>query len=136
MKNYIALFETVEGKDSFGVVFPDFPGCVSAGDNYADALRMAHEALAGHVSGMKADGDKIPEPRTLEEIKENWVNWKEWENEYNFVVGYVTLLPLKSQAKRINVMLDEILLAQIDKVTGNRSAFLADAARKALEVSC
>lgn len=131
MKNYIALFEE-NGSGGYGVVFPDFPGCISAGDNYEDALRMAHEALSFHVHGMKEDGDKIPEPRTLEDIKATWENWKEWEDNYDFMTGYVTLLPLQSTFKRINITIDEALLANIDKVTKNRSAFLADAARRLL----
>jgi len=132
MKNYIALFED-NGKGGYGVVFPDFPGCISAGDDYDDAVRMAHEALSGHVSAMQADGEPIPVPRTLKEIKATWEDWPTWESEYEFVVGYVTLLPLRNQAKRVNIMMDEALLSSIDKVTANRSAFLAEAARRMLE---
>jgi hypothetical protein len=42
---------------------------------------MAHEALAGYAALMEKGGDVIPEPRTLAE-------------NYNFIVGFVTLLPL------------------------------------------
>lgn len=31
---------------SLGVIFPELPGCVSAGAGLDDAVRMAHEALA------------------------------------------------------------------------------------------
>jgi len=31
------------------VVFPDLPGLISAGDDYADTLCMAHEGLAAHI---------------------------------------------------------------------------------------
>ncbi len=132
MKNYIALFEE-NGKGGYGVVFPDFPGLISAGDNYDDAVRMAHEGLSGHVAVMVADGEPIPEPRSLEQIKREWEDWAEWEKEYKFVVGYVTLLPLKTRAKRVNVMIDEYLLSRIDRVTDNRSAFLSEAARRMLD---
>ena len=132
MTKYIALFEE-NGKGGYGVVFPDFPGLISAGDNYDDAVRMAHEGLSCHVAAMKADNDLIPLPRTLDAIKATWEDWNEWEKKYTFTVGYVNLLPLKIQTKRVNVIIDEALLARIDRVTENRSAFLAEAARKMLE---
>jgi predicted RNase H-like HicB family nuclease len=137
MKNYVALFETVPGTGGpgsagYGVVFPDFPGCISAGDTYEEALRMAHEALSGHVACMKKDGDPVPEPRTLAEIKATWEDWNEWNADYEFVVGYVTLLPLKT-TKRVNVVLEESLLTRIDQVTNNRSAFISEAAKRLLE---
>jgi len=50
----------------YGVVFPDFPGCVSAGSTLDAAVMGAHEALAGHVALMVADGDDLPEPTPLE----------------------------------------------------------------------
>jgi predicted RNase H-like HicB family nuclease len=133
MKNYVALFEVVPGTDGYGVVFPDFPGCISAGDTYEEALRMAHEALSGHVLCMKKDGDPIPEPRTLAEIQATWEDWNEWNTDYTFIVGYVALLPLKT-TKRVNVVLEESLLTRIDQVTNNRSAFISEAAKRLLEV--
>ena len=71
----------------------------------------------------------------LDQIKTSWEDWEEWEGNYDFVVGYVMLLPLKTSAKRVNIMLDETLLAQIDKVTKNRSSFLAEAARRMLGIA-
>lgn len=132
MSQYIALFESTEKDGGYGVVFPDFPGLISAGDNYEDAVRMAHEALALHVSGMKHDGESIPAPRTLEEIKSTWEDWEEWENNYDFLVGYVSLIPSKGVLRRVNVTLSEDILQRIDKVTKNRSSFLEDAARHLL----
>ena len=129
MKQYIALFETDERASTVGVVFPDLPGCISVGDDYEDAVRMAHEALALYADG----NDHMPKPRTLEQIKTEWEDWAEWEKGYSFTFGYVALLPIKGQAKRVNVMIDETLLSRIDIVTKNRSAFLAEAARKMLE---
>lgn len=45
-----------------GVVFEDLPGCVSQGENEADAVRMAQEALELHLWGMVEDGEEIPLP--------------------------------------------------------------------------
>lgn len=131
-KQYIALFEFEDGQNGYSVVFPDFPGCVSAGDDFNDAVRMAHEALALHISAMKADGEKIPEPRTLEEIKNTWPDWQEWVNNYKFLVGYVAAIP-DHYTRKYTISMDSELMDRIDTVTKNRSAFLAEAARRILD---
>jgi predicted RNase H-like HicB family nuclease len=68
MPGYIALVHKDEGT-SYGVSFPDVPGCVSAGDTFEEAVANAAEALAGHIALMKADGDAIPVPRSFEQLK-------------------------------------------------------------------
>jgi predicted RNase H-like HicB family nuclease len=70
MAGYIALVHKDEGK-SYGVSFPDVPGCISAGDTFEQAVANAAEALAGHLALMRADGDAIPVPRSFEELKRN-----------------------------------------------------------------
>ncbi len=132
VKNYIALFEYVKGEKGFSVVFPDFPGCITAGDDYEETVKMAQEALALHIHGMKADGDEIPEPRTLEQIMNTWDDWMEWKEKYDFLVVPIPALPLKATKKRFNVIMDDTLIYKIDKVSKNRSEFLSEAARKML----
>jgi predicted RNase H-like HicB family nuclease len=61
MAAYIALLRKEPSSD-FGVDFPDFPGCITAGQTLEDAVRMAAEALALHVEGMRQDREPIPEP--------------------------------------------------------------------------
>jgi predicted RNase H-like HicB family nuclease len=46
--NYIALIHKEENSD-YGVSFPDFPGCISAGETLEQAKTMAQEALIGHT---------------------------------------------------------------------------------------
>jgi len=130
MKKYIALIEFDESGTNCGVVFPDFPGCISAGDNYEGAVRMAHEALAFHVAGMEEDGKEIPRPSTLEEIKASWEDWHEWKDT-DFAVAFISLLP-RYENRRYTISMDASLMAQIDAVTKNRSAFLAEAAKRML----
>ena len=48
MTSYIGLIRKDADSD-FGVDFPDFPGCVSAGDTLDEARRMAQEALELHA---------------------------------------------------------------------------------------
>ena len=86
MTTYIALFEYEAGKQGFSVVFPDFPGLITAGDTYQETLQMAHEALAGHIEVLQDCGKQIPKPRTIELIQETWEEWDEWKNNYSFLV--------------------------------------------------
>jgi predicted RNase H-like HicB family nuclease len=48
---YIAYLHKDKNSD-YGVSFPDFPGCVTAGSSLEDARSKAAEALAFHVAGM------------------------------------------------------------------------------------
>jgi predicted RNase H-like HicB family nuclease len=56
---YLAVFE--KSRTGFGVYFPDIPGCISCGDNFDHALKMAEEVLGLHLYGMLEDGDPLPE---------------------------------------------------------------------------
>ena len=67
MADYIALIHK-DPESDYGVSFPDFPGCITAGATLDEAKAMAAEALAFHIKGMTEDGDPIPEPRSLEAI--------------------------------------------------------------------
>jgi predicted RNase H-like HicB family nuclease len=108
----------------FGVSFPDFPGCVSAGSTLDEAVSGAHEALAGHVALMVADGDALPEPTPLEVVAA----------ERDATTVAITLVPvtLPGKAQRVNITIDESLLEEIDAIADNRSRFLAEAARAEL----
>jgi predicted RNase H-like HicB family nuclease len=65
---YIALVH--KDKDtSYGVSFPDLPGCISAGDSFEDAIDNAAEALAGHLALIRADGDLVPLPSSIEQLR-------------------------------------------------------------------
>lgn len=70
MTGYIALLRKQTDSD-FGVEFPDFPGCVTAGTTLEDARHMATEALLLHVEGLMEEGDHIPGPSGLDEILTN-----------------------------------------------------------------
>src|SRR5579883_1884850 len=67
MREYIALIHKDRDSD-FGVSFPDFPGCVTAGATLDEARDMAAEALAFHLEGLEAEGEPIPEPSAFETV--------------------------------------------------------------------
>jgi predicted RNase H-like HicB family nuclease len=125
MKTYIALFEYENDKKGFSVIFPDLPGLITAGEDYEDTVRMAHEGLTSHINFLKQEGEKIPEPRTIEKIEETWEDWNEWAHNYKFLVVPVSVLPVTTKAKRINIVINEGLLARIDMVAKNRSEFIS-----------
>ena len=124
MTAYIALIRKDQGSD-YGVDFPDFPGCVTAGKSLDEARRMATEALALHVEGMLEDGAALPEPSGLDAV----MNLPENREGVAILVEVATRL---IRSVRINVMLPEDLVAAIDRTTKNRSRFLAEAAKAKL----
>src|SRR5258708_25467982 len=65
--DYIAYLHK-DPKSDFGVSFPDFPGCITAGKTLEEARRMAAEALALHIAGMMEDGEAVPEPSILDAL--------------------------------------------------------------------
>jgi predicted RNase H-like HicB family nuclease len=121
MAAYIALLRKDTGSD-FGVEFPDFPGCVTAGSTLEEARIMAAEALALHIEGMIEDGVAIPASAELDAIAADANN--------SAVLPFLVEVPIqRSRVMRVNVTLPEDLVQEIDRVSKNRSRFLADAAR-------
>jgi predicted RNase H-like HicB family nuclease len=128
MKQYIAFIGT-DGP-TLNVVFPDFPGCISVGSDFEDAVRMAHEALSGHVECMKDARLQIPEPSSLDEIRRNWEDWRDWKDS-EYTTALIALVP-SHETRKYTISMDSSLMARIDAITKNRSAFLAKAAEEFL----
>lgn len=127
---YVALLHKVKKKGAgYGVIFPDFQGCVFAGKTMDQALDNAREGLIFHIEGMQDAGESVPKPTPLEKIM------TKPENKIAIPALVKIILPT-GQIKRLNISIDTGLLAEIDyaaKTTGrNRSEFLADAARGVL----
>ena len=128
MTDYIALIHKDPDSD-YGVSFPDFPGCVTAGSTIDEAKTMAAEALAFHIEGMVEDGEAIPAPSDLEAVMR--------ERENRDAVAFLVTTPEKaSRVVRVNITIPEDVLAQIDRFAEDngytRSGFIAAAARKAM----
>ena len=124
-KHYPALID--RGEDgNYGVLFPDFMGCVTVGSSLDEAYKMAQEVLLFHVEGMLEGGEEIPEPSSLERAHE-------LRAEFGAEVILTVPVVLPAKSKRINVSFNENLLGEIDRTAKSqgktRSAFLADAAR-------
>jgi predicted RNase H-like HicB family nuclease len=127
MTAYIALLRKEPSTD-FGVDFPDFPGCVTAGKTLEEARKMAAETLELHLEGTVEDHEPIPEPSSLDSV----MNGSENRDAVAFLVE---VGPRPAKSVRINVMLPQDLVTAIDRVTTNRSRFLVEAAKAKLAVS-
>jgi len=131
MRYYIGIIHKDDDSD-FGISFPDFLGCISAGSTLDEALAMGREALAGHIALMVDEGEAIPEPSSLEAVMED----------PDYRDGMPVLVPapeISARIVRVNITLPADALRDIDRFAEahglTRSGFLASAARKALEAA-
>ena len=72
---YPAIFH-LEDDNSYWVEFPDFPMANTQGEDLEDALYMAKDCLAGYISCMEEEEQKIPKatiPYTKELDKNSFV---------------------------------------------------------------
>jgi predicted RNase H-like HicB family nuclease len=65
--DYIAIIHKDPDSD-FGVSFPDFPGCITAGRTVEEAKEMAQEALTGHMQVMREACEVVPDPSSLDQV--------------------------------------------------------------------
>jgi len=132
-KNFIALVEIDKETGKCGVILPDFPGFSSVGNNYEDAIKNATEGLASHIEVLKEYKNHVPNPRSLKEIRTTWSDWNQWnEDVEEYIVTMIPVLPPYGTQK-ILVSIDSNLVARIDRVSKNRSAFFASAAEYFLD---
>jgi predicted RNase H-like HicB family nuclease len=125
---YVALIDGKKG--AYGVVVPDLPGCTSAGKTVDAAYRNAIQAVRLWIEDAEADGEKIPRPRSLEELGEDR------EVRRAHAAGALLIsVPVVRDAGRptkANVSLDAGVLEAIDEEAAahglTRSAFIASAA--------
>ena len=128
MTSYPAFICKEEGT-CYGVDFPDFPGCISAGDTVEDVLANAHEALRFHIDGMLEDGDDIP---GLSDTEQAFASLDRGPDEFAMVAA--VRIPAKGKAVRVTMTMDNNLLRKVDahaRAQGySRSAFVAEACRR------
>jgi len=121
--DYIAIIHKDADSD-YGVSFPDFPGCITAGHTVEEAKNMAIEALQVHIEGMIEDGETIPTPSVLDDIMTDPV----------FESGVAFLVTYQGQPKQVkaNISTTDITLAAIDAAAKRygmtRSAFFVQSA--------
>ena len=118
---YIAYLHK-DRKSDFGVSFPDFPGCVTAGKTLDEARRMAGEALALHIRGMVEDGETVPDPSTIDDVAE--------DPAMKGAVAFLVSADLEKTV-RVNITARESQIERIDRLARQagmtRSAYMVQA---------
>ena len=117
---YLGVVE--RGEHGFGVFFPDVSGCVSSGESLFAAMENGELALAAHIELLAQEGEEMPEASSEVAV----------DDDINVASYFLEHVELPGKTVRLNVTMDEGLVARIDRVTRNRSAFLAEAARERL----
>jgi predicted RNase H-like HicB family nuclease len=122
---YIAYLHKDKNSD-YGVSFPDFPGCITAGSSLEEARSLAAQALAFHVAGMRLDGEAIPKPSTLDELR--------GDPAMKGAVAFLTELREPERTVRINITARKSQIAEIDRRARakglSRSSYIVQSALK------
>ncbi len=120
---YIAYLHKDRDSD-YGVSFPDFPGCITAGKTLDEASRMAAEALALHIQGMIEDGDAVPEPSNLDEIAKDAAK--------HGAIAFMVSVDAPDATVRVNITARESQIEKIDALAEaagmTRSGYMVRAA--------
>ena len=120
---YIAYLHKDRNSD-YGVSFPDFPGCITAGKTLDEASRMAAEALAFHIQGMIEDGDAVPEASKLDEVAANAAK--------HGAIAFMVNVDAPDATVRVNITARESQLEKIDALAEaagmTRSGYMVRAA--------
>lgn len=133
MSRTVQAYYAIVHKDAdsaFGVSFPDLPGVFSAADSEDEIVERAVEALQ-----LWAEDEELVSPSTLERLRER-DDVRATLEEGAFIVR-VPVIQNDARVVRANVTFEAGLLRAIDETSKkrgiSRAAFLANAARKALE---
>lgn len=129
MAYYYAVAHQDENS-AWGIYLPDVPGVFSAADEEADLVANAVEALR-----LYAEDEALPPPRAFEALRADPDVAAELAQ--RAVLVRVPLVENDSRTIRLNITLDAGIVRAIDAAAAeagmSRSAFLAEAARSAIE---
>ena len=117
--------------DGIAVEFPDLPGCLTCGKDELEALRMAEEALAGHILTIEEQGWALPDPTPVRKIR---------AGEGQSVVLVAADMPLVREAARNRAVKKTLTIPQwLDELARekdvNFSLVLQEALKERLRVS-
>lgn len=117
---YVAVVYKEENSD-YGVSFPDFKGCITAGITLEEALKEANEVLQFHVDGMLEDREELPKATSVDKIR---------GDNPDAISFFLVQVKVKEKAVRVNITIDEGLLRKLDKYTKehkvDRSSFISN----------
>lgn len=124
MPLYLALIHK-EADSSYGVSFPDFPGCITAVKNLDNVNQAARDALLFHIQGIAKDGQAIPECTSTEAALQAY------PGAFKLLVD----VPYNLKVRRIQITMEDRLLRDLDSMAEaagyTRSGYLAHLVREA-----
>jgi predicted RNase H-like HicB family nuclease len=128
LTTYIALLRKDPDSD-FGVDFPDFPGCITAGSTLEETRTMAQEALEAHIGCMVELGQAIPAPSALDDVM--------GDPENADTIPFIVAVPdHRGKGVQVGLTIAEADLGKIDalakKQGKSRAAVLTEAVRRLL----
>ena len=103
---YIAYLHK-DRKSDYGVSFPDFPGCITAGNTLEEARRMAVEALTFHIEGIMEDGEAIPQPSSLDQLAK--------DPAMKGAVAFLVTVDITEKSERFNITARKSQMDEIDR---------------------
>jgi predicted RNase H-like HicB family nuclease len=120
IRKYLGAVCGSEG--SYGIVFRDFPGCVSAGDTISEVLAMGAEALGGHVATMLDAGEAIPEAsvHTVRDV-EDWLRGDGEADEEPWIGIFPVEIDVPSNAGTVIVRMKAELVSKIAAMAGSNA---------------
>ena len=66
---YPAIFTPFGDREGFTVELPDLPGCVTEGDNLAEAIEMGMDAASGWILGEIEEGNNYPAASAANQVE-------------------------------------------------------------------
>jgi predicted RNase H-like HicB family nuclease len=120
---YIAYLHK-EKKSDYGVSFPDFPGCITAGETLDEARRNAVDALTLHIEGMVEDGEEIPNPSSLDDLAR--------DPALKGAIAFLVIINISDKVERFNITARKSQMEEIDRLAKQhgmtRSAYIVASA--------
>jgi predicted RNase H-like HicB family nuclease len=96
--------------NTFGISFPDFPGCVAGGSTLDETVSRGEDALAVHVESMLEDDESLPLPRSRSAILSD----PEFKEDVEDAILVAVPMP-SARRTRVHVMIDESLLSAVER---------------------
>lgn len=113
---YPVIFEEDDGK--IGVSVPDIPGCFTFGDDMAEALLMAEDAIAMMLVQYENEGQSVPVASSISDIKTDGIvslvlaDTEKWRKQFdNKAVKKTLTIPswLNSLAEKEGLNFSQVL---------------------------
>lgn len=134
MKYPIAI-EWGNDAQATGIVIPDIPGAVTAGDSYEEAYELAQEVAHLMMTEIVKQGQVVPMPTSVETHR-MVPEFKGW----GWGLIDIDITPYLGRTEKINVTIPGVVIHRVDAAVKNlayrsRSAFLTEAALDKLQRS-